>query len=103
LSKKKVETTLGKKKQIFPKFSKLEKNWTQIALIFFADFFYLLKIWRIFPHSSQKKKSQLSYISKFFSKTFCKIEKNSPKKKMVEAILPKAAFLFSRNFAKFRP
>jgi len=32
----------------------------------------------------------LSYIAKSFPKTFRKIEKNSPQKKTVEAILPKA-------------
>jgi hypothetical protein len=42
-----------------------------------------------FPPFFKKKQSQLSYISKFFPKTFHKIEKNSPQKKMVEAILPK--------------
>jgi len=88
--KKSVETTLEKKKQIFPKFSKLEKNWTQRALIFFSDFFDFLRMWRILSHSSKKKKTQLSYISKFFTNFFCKIERNSPEKKMVEAILPKA-------------
>jgi hypothetical protein len=36
------------------------------------------------------KKSQLGYISKSFPKTFHKIEKHSPQKNTVEAILPKA-------------
>ncbi len=37
--KNKWKLHLEKKQQIFPKFSKLEKNWTQRALIFFSDFF----------------------------------------------------------------
>jgi hypothetical protein len=78
-----------KKKKIFPEFSKLEKNWTQRALIFFSDFKFFWEYGGFSP-ILQKKKTQLSYICKFFTKTYCKIEKHSPQKKTVEAILPKA-------------
>jgi len=78
-----------KRKNRFFQISQTRKKLGSESTDFLFRFFNCLRIWRIFPHSL-KKKTQLSYICKFFTKTYCKIEKHSPQKKTVEAILPKA-------------
>jgi hypothetical protein len=78
-----------RKKTDFSKIFQTRKKLDSESTDFLFRFFLLFENMADFPPFF-KKKSQVSYISHFSPKTFHKIKKNSPQKKTVGAILPKA-------------
>jgi hypothetical protein len=73
-----VETTLGKKTTDFSKIFQTRKKLDSESTDFLFRFFLIFENMADFPPFFCLKKSQLSYISRFFPKTSRKIEKILP-------------------------
>jgi len=109
---KKVQTTLEEKKTDFSEKFQTRKKLDSESTDFFSDFFKSFEnVANIIPFFNA-----IELHFQFFTKTFRKIERNSPQKKTVESILPKLSFsnsglayppnqrfCFGGNFPKFRP
>ncbi len=82
---KKSSNYTGGKKTDFSKKFQTRKKLDSESTDFFSDFLNLENVANIIPFFNA-----IELHFQFFTKTFRKIERNSPQKKTVEAILPKA-------------